>query len=807
MQSNLTPIPSDRVPPLDSRERRKRKREGILIVFLTILFVSLTIAEFQLTRISNSLPFVNSIFFFGLLNCNIIILIGLLWLVFRNIGKLFIERRRKVLGASLKTKLVISFLAFSIIPTLVLFIISAMYINSSFDKWFSLKIQNTLQASLEITRTYYRNTDQTAMHFAEHLSTGIGKKLGSQPTLNVKSRAFSEWIRDYLNSQRELLALDAVEFYSDPYDERVIAQRALSPEIPAVYPRLALDLLERVFSGEHFSTLHHIGTGDMIRFLVPVHGGQSPSRPVIGVLAVDSYIPVSLINKVDEIASVFDDYKDTNPLKYPMKTTYFVILVMMTLVILFVAIWGGLYLARELTVPVERLVQGAKAVGAGNLDVTVAAVGHDEIAVLVDSFNKMTRDLRENRQRLVQTGADLEKRRLELEAVLANIGTGVIALDNRGEISTFNEAASKLLRIDPEDSLHRNYREVFPQECRPLRELIDRAIGASLHSGHFGHSGHSGQVVQTDEIFPAPGGASVADIPSSLDSGRRSDVVHWTFRSADTSSVLAAVATTLRQGDLNGGVVVVIDDMTHLIKGQREMAWREVARRIAHEIKNPLTPIKLSAQRLQRRFGDYRGREGALMKECTDTIIKHTDELKEMVNEFSNFARFPEASPAPHDLNKALAEVIALFQQAHSGIQISTHLESQLPVFEFDRDQIKRVMINLFDNAVAALQCLPQVKVKRIRIASHYHEQLQMAVIEVEDNGLGMTEEVKGRVFEPYFSTKTEGTGLGLSIAKRIINDHDGFIRVRSAPGEGTQFLIELPTRARSEMDKGVQRT
>lgn len=248
---------------------------------------------------------------------------------------------------------------------------------------------------------------------------------------------------------------------------------------------------------------------------------------------------------------------------------------------------------------------------------------------------------------------------------------------------------------------------------------------------------------------------------------------------------------------------MVIDDMTHLIKGQREMAWREVARRIAHEIKNPLTPIKLSAQRLQRRFGEYRGREGALLKECTDTIIKHTDELKEMVNEFSNFARFPEVSPAPHDLNQALNEVVVLYQQAHLDIQIKSKLENKMPVFEFDRDQIKRVMINLFDNAVAALNSGSPGRPKRITIASHFNDQLQMAVIEVEDNGTGMTEEVKARVFEPYFSTKAGGTGLGLAIVKRIVNDHDGFIRVRSTSGEGTQFIIELPTRVRQGLEKG----
>jgi two-component system, NtrC family, nitrogen regulation sensor histidine kinase NtrY len=749
--------------PLDPREKRKRRRELIAIGSLAALFVGLTFAEFQLSKLSSTLPFVNSIFFFGLLNINIIILIALVWLVFRNIGKVFIERRSKVLGARLKTKLVIAFLAFSIIPTLVLFIISAMYINSSFDKWFSLKVQNTMQASLEITRTYYRNTDQTAMHFASHLAERIGRRLTE---LEQFPRESPLWIGQYLEEQRELLALDAVEFYAEPLDERVVAERPASDDM-SHYPRLSADTLDKAFAGEQVSLIQHIRTGDLIRCIVPVHVDASKARPIAGVLVVSSYIPVSLVNKVDEIASVIDDYKDTNPLKYPMKTTYLLILIMITLVLIFVAIWVGLYMARELTVPVERLVQGAREVGAGNLDVSVSASGHDEISTLIESFNNMTRDLKENRERLTQASADLEQRRLQLEAVLANVGTGVIAVDGSKTITTFNRAVSRLLRTPVERTVGRRYDEALGQEAAPLVDVIDRALSIATPA---------------DSSLPA--------------------AAQWSFKSGEETRVLAAVATPLRDGGVTWGAVVVIDDMTHITKGQREMAWREVARRIAHEIKNPLTPIKLSAQRLQRRFSDSRGRDAELLQECTETIIRHTDELKEMVNEFSNFARFPEISPEENDLNLALSEVAALFQPAHPGVVFKMNLESKLPPFEFDRDQVKRVVINLFDNAIAALEG-SQARSRWVALATHYNEKLRMAVIEVTDNGPGMTEDVRNRVFEPYFSTKSEGTGLGLAIAKRIINDHDGFIRVTSAPGEGTRFVIELPTGRRHALAAG----
>lgn len=775
------------VTPLDPKERQKRKRETFLIGLLVLLFVGLTLAEFQLTQISKSLPFVNSIFFFGLLNFNIIILIALVWLVTRNVGKLFIERRRKILGARLKTKLVMAFLAFSIIPTLVLFVISAMYINSSFDKWFSLKIQNTLQASLEISGTYYRNTEQTAMHFAEHLSRGIAKKIGNSPSATSQGpgqgagEAIGErigqrvwesqkWTQEYLDAQRELLALDAIEFYADPIGERAIAMRSASGDGIQTYPRMTLENLDKAFKGETVSVVQHIGVGDLIRCLSPVKIQSSSGATVVGVVAVNSYIPFSLRNKVDEIVTVFEDYKGTNPLKYPMKTTYSVILIMITMLIIFVAIWIGLYMARELTVPVERLVVAAQEVGAGNLDVAISGSGHDEIAVLVDSFNKMTRDLRDNRERLLQAGVDLENRRLQLEAVLANIGTGVVAIDKEGILTTFNKAVSDILQLEPTAVLTKKYKEVFVGEMAPLSRVIERAF---------------------------------LDLSQTHDESLNSEISQWNFRYGNQHKILAAVATPIRHGEMQTGVVAVIDDLTYLVKGQREMAWREVARRIAHEIKNPLTPIKLSAQRLQRRLSDLRGREAALLKECTETIIQNTDELKEMVNEFSNFARIPEASPAPNDLNEVLCEVISLYQQAHGEILMQIDLEPNLPVFDFDRDQMKRVMINLFDNAIASLTMRLSGSPKwvgKIKVRTHYNEQLQIAVVEIEDNGVGMTDEIKARVFEPYFSTKEEGTGLGLSIVKRIVNDHDGFVRVRSAPNEGAQFFIELPTTRRNKV-------
>ncbi|MEN9723425.1 MAG: hypothetical protein RJB38_1411 [Pseudomonadota bacterium] len=741
---------------LEPHEARKRRRERALILVLTLAFVALTAVEFKLSRVSNALPLVNSIFFFGLLNINLIILMALVWLVFRNIGKLFLERRRRVLGSRLKTKLVVSFLAFSLVPTILLFIISALYINTSFDKWFSLKVQNTLQSSLEISRVFFRNAEEQSFRFGEHLARGV----------RVRS-ASGRSVGEYLEAQRGLMGADAIEFYPDPLEERLFFRHPARSGIPEFVPRMPLDILTQAFSGERLSTVQHLGMGDLIRCLVPVKGGDGAGE---GVVVVNTFVPVSVINKVDEISNVIDDYRDVNPLRYPIKSTYLLILVMITLVILFVAIWLGLYLARQLTVPLEQLVQGAQEVGSGNLDVSVQLVGHDEIATLIQSFNRMTYDLRESRKRLLETGADLERRRRQLETILSSVGTGVLVVDPHGKVVQCNQAAAQLLEVDRERILGASAANFLREKHPTLVDAVDRGL-SSVKTG-----------AESEDFEPS---APWMD--------------QWTFQSDrdEPHKTLAAISTQLHDVDSIGGLVVAIDDLTPILKMQRETAWREVARRIAHEIKNPLTPIKLSAQRLQRRLGHVGGRDGELLLECTETIIRHTDELKEMVNEFSNFARLPQVTPSPNDLNAAVREVVSLYQQAHPSIRFQFMPDPVLPIFDFDRDQMKRVLINLMDNAVSALS---DRKVRHtpghvdsIEIETGFEEELKIARLRFRDSGPGMSEEVRSRIFEPYFSTKKEGTGLGLAIVKRIVNDHHGVIRVESELGQGSQFLIELP--------------
>ncbi len=727
----------------EPKELRKRKRERFIILGLAVIFALLTGVEFRLSKISASLPFVNSIFFFGLINFNIVILVAMLWLIFKNVGKIFFERRSRILGSRLKTKLVTAFIGFSIIPTLTLFTISALYINQSFDKWFSLKIQNTLQSSLEISSLYYKNAETTSMHFAELMAKQLHSNLVKRHP-NVKGS-----LPTSLEPMRATFALNAVEIYTDPLEEAVLV---MDPDSrinnPYAYTRLSLDRLRQGFEGTKISFVQNIGNADLVRSTAPVI--DYTSGKVRALVVVDTLIPGNLTTKAGQIAQTAEDYKDINPLKYPIKTTYLVILILITGMLVFGEVWLGLYLARELTVPVERLVKATQEVGRGRLDVVIEKTGNDEISVLVENFNKMTADLRSNQ-------FVLRQRTQQLEAILSNIATGVILIDENGKILTMNDSAIHLLELEQGDYFGKPMHSVFAAESH-------RSILKSLEAG-------------------------IHDLP------RLDREQNWSTKVKGEVKNLSSISTPLKEKGHIWGTVAVVDDLTILVKGQREMAWREVAKRIAHEIKNPLTPIKLAAQRLQRRLSSLPGKDGLLVEECTTVIIQHSDELKEMVNEFSNFARFPEIHPLPYQLNDLIQETMQLYLSAHPEIHFITQIDERLPIINLDKDQIKRVMINLIDNAIAAIKSVQTTGPARIEIETHFNETLEMAAIIIRDNGPGMSEDIQERAFEPYFSTKKEGSGLGLAIVKRIINDHGGYIRLSSNQGQGTTFMIELPTK------------
>jgi two-component system nitrogen regulation sensor histidine kinase NtrY len=410
-----------------------------------------------------------------------------------------------------------------------------------------------------------------------------------------------------------------------------------------------------------------------------------------------------------------------------------------------------------MTRPVQELVVATRAVADGNLGVRIESYAADEIGMLVQSFNRMTEDLRTKQQALNASNQELsrinqeiEQRRRYMEIVLRNVAAGVISVDKEGIITTINTSAEKLLSINPGSVLGKNFREV-------------------LHGPHL-------DIVKE----------SLKDLVLSKQDTINRQV---SLDIRGTRLTLHLHLTLLRDeaGDFMG-TVLVLDDMTQLMKAQRMAAWREVARRIAHEIKNPLTPIQLSAQRLRKRYLSRFSDDEKVFDECTDMIIKSVDELKTLVNEFSNFARMPAIQPEPNDINSLIRETLTLYQEAHRGVRLSFIPDERMPQLKIDRDQVKRVIINILENAVAAM-----AERGRIEISSSFDPELKMASFTIADDGPGIPPEDKPRLFEPYFSTKKTGTGLGLAIVSSVVSDHNGFVRVRDNEPQGACFIVELP--------------
>ncbi|MCJ7684503.1 MAG: ATP-binding protein, partial [Desulfobacteraceae bacterium] len=440
--------------------------------------------------------------------------------------------------------------------------------------------------------------------------------------------------------------------------------------------------------------------------------------------------------------------------------SHMITLSIVTLLIIFSSVWFGFYLSKEITVPIKELAEGTNRIASGDYDFFIDLETKDEVGMLVNSFNRMTMDLKTSKNKLeeankelMESNLELEQRRLYMEIVLANVAAGVVSADAGGKILTINKSAERMLDIRAEEIIGKQYKEILSDDyCM----VIDGFL-------------------KDEALFQK--GYMEKQIGLSAGSRRLTLLVSINVLRDDRGSYL--------------GLVVVFEDLSEIEKAQRMAAWREVARRIAHEVKNPLTPIQLSAQRLKKRYGKILdGEDAEIFDECTGMIITQVEELKRLVNEFSNFARMPAANPAPSNINEIIDEALSLYRETHKEVDFIFDDSKEVPVFNLDREQIRRVMINLFDNAIEAIE-----DKGKVFIDLHYDNILKMVRIEVVDNGRGISPENKTRLFEPYFSTKKQGTGLGLAIVSTIIADHNGFIRVKDNKPKGTKFIIELPTR------------
>lgn len=729
----------------DMEERRRRTR--LIIAAVGGLVAVLTAVQVLIQELRFPSPIPSNILIFALVNVNLILLILLIVLLFRNLFKIYLERRNNVLGSKFRVKLVVTFLSLALLPAALLFLVASNLITTSVDSWFNIRVEESLEDSLDVAQTYYRAAEDRALLSARRIARRVaaeGLLDASEPYLN---RVAKESLQE--------LELATVQIFDRRGSERVRVRGGEPPEDDDAFPAGSL-AVQAALGGQEQSLITPTGRGGFVRGIVPIIVASEKGE-VVGAAAVGYPIPGDMAQKASDIATGITEYKQMKMLKNPIKGIYVMLFLMVTLVIIFAAVWVGVHMARRITVPIQELAQGTRAVASGDLDYRVQVEADDEIGMLVESFNRMTEDLRrgeveltETNRHLQQTNVELNQRRAYMETVLESIGAGVLSVDAEGRINTVNRAASRMLDFDPAEALHRHYRAVFAaQPLAPLRHLMDRMV-------------QEGRGTVNEQV---------------------------TLSLLGRGATLVVNVSSLRdRGGQYLGMVVVFDDITKLIRAQQAMAWGEAARRIAHEIKNPLTPIKLSTQRLRKKFAEGSTEFSDIFDQCTQAIIHEVDALKTLVDEFSRYARMPTSYPRPGDLHALIEKVLNLYSGVSRHILLTADLDPQVPPVNLDPDHMKRALVNLVDNAVAAVGEAGLICLKTRYLADEGKVRL-----EVTDTGPGIPPEDRERLFLPYFSTKKSGTGLGLAIVYRVVTEHSGTIRVEESHPRGTRMIMEFP--------------
>jgi two-component system nitrogen regulation sensor histidine kinase NtrY len=706
----------------------------------------LTFVESRIIHFGADIAVSNTVLMFILININLLLLVLMIYLVFRNLVKLIYDRRRNVLGAKIRTKLVIAFVSLTLLPTIVLFFFALNFITSSIEFWFDVPVEQALENSLWVGGRIYSRTEENNKFFLERVSY----QLKTKNLLDEKNpKALSHYIRIV---QREF-NLDAVEVYAANAERLTFA---LAPKLENEYfGIISAEDFQKEMPAEGIRSISQtIPSGEFVKTIATVPFAVQPDEAT-GFVVATRLIPPDLSENLQFIRRGFAEYQQIKLLKKPIQITYYISLSIVALLVLFCAVWFGFYMARSISLPIKELAEGTRRIADGELSYTIDPVADDEFGSLVKSFNQMTQDIRTSRRQLELSAQMLRKQNIEIEEkrqfmeiVLKSVSAGVVTLDAKGIISTMNKSAEKMLNLKSEQILNKSYKVLLNG---PFLELANEIMdNLSLSSG------------------------DTVELPLKLTIEGR------------PRSFLIFVNALKDDAGRHMGTLMVFDDLTELEKGQRMAAWREVARRIAHEVKNPLTPIALSAQRLKRKYAQFV--DDTIFEECTETIISQVELIRNLVNEFSSFARFPSANPVPCHLMPIIEETIALYREGHPSVNFKINNTGDIPILNLDRQQMKQALINLIDNAISAIK-----GAGNITIGVAHDPILKKVRLEVADDGQGISNEDKTRLFQPNFSTKKAGMGLGLTIVNTIIADHNGMINVQDNTPRGAKFVIELP--------------
>jgi two-component system, NtrC family, nitrogen regulation sensor histidine kinase NtrY len=731
---------------------------GILVLFASLVAI-VTLAD-RTTRLNPD--FLSEVVLYALSVADLTMIVALGFVLARNVIKLIVERRRGLPFSRFRLKLVAALLGLTIIPAVLVLLAGSELIRQTTDRWFSQPVSDVLSSANAIAGTFYRDREAIVAGQAARLAAAVPSQALIASDLDALKAVVAAPVMDGRVGLVEIYRLQ-----QGPGGTRQVTPvfALQSPTLPPGHLRASSDrLAAKIAAGSRDVQAHEPldSGGELVRAGA---FARDSTGAAVGIVIASDYLSGDLASAARRIAQAYEDYSQLRVLKRPLEGVYLSLFLMMTLLILVSATWLGLYLAKRITRPVHMLAAGAREIGAGHLDHRIEPETRDEFGSLVEAFNAMAGELASSQRRLERSrvemerkNSEIEERRRYIETVLERIATGVLSIGPDGRVSTVNAAATRLLAVDGR-AIGMPVEQVFVRDdLQPLGALV--------------RSAHTTGKPAAQEIALA----------------REGREIH-----------LAAAATAL-QGETGDreGTVLVFDDVTPLVRTQRVAAWRDVARRLAHEIKNPLTPIQLCAERMRRHFGNAPEPSRALVEECTTTIVGEVESLKALVDEFAQFARMPAPRAVPSNLNAVLAETLALYNGLFTQIQLERQFAPALPPVRLDVEQLRRVVINLVDNAIEALGgadavTRPDAQPPRITIETQHDPANAVARIIIADNGPGVPAADREKLFMPYYSTKGRGSGLGLAIVRRMVAEHGGSIELGDNVPCGSKFVIELP--------------
>ena len=704
-----------------------------MLVLLGILLVLQAAGVWNIVRVDTAS---DTLLLFSISTLTFVAFIIFAFIFLRSLIRLRRERQARELGSKLKTRLVWHFIAVSLLPITAMAVFSYLFFNRSLEKWFSAIPEEAIQSA----RLARDNARQEQFQDLQEKARLLASSYAARPD------ALDAATLENLRQQGGLTALATL----NPAGETLILQKATE--------------LDAATNGDLQQTLDAARQSRGADWRLT--DGKGFDAVVVPLDATRSLLVVSSLRAenpamaaVDASSRKFDQLKTE---QRKVRRLGLLALALLTLLLLFASSWIALYLGRNIATPIMELVKASGEVAQGNLSYRVTARAEDEVALLASSFNQMTAQLGENRTALEANAAELrdknmalEERRVYIETVLESSSAGVVSFDEQNRVTTLNAAAQTMLRARPDAATLADL--LTGDDLATLERLLARARRMSR---------------ATEQTVLARGA------------------------NAESESIPVALAATALSGDTaqQRGVVLVIEDLTDLLAAQRAAAWSEVARRLAHEIKNPLTPIQLSAERIAKNFHQNNGDNGRLasiIAECTATITREVAGLKELVDEFSRFARLPHAKLEPADLNEIARQAVALYEDRLGDVKLEVRLAPQLPAAALDAEQMRRALVNLIENSLEALS--DTTDAPRITIATGHNPARALLLLEVSDNGHGIAPAHVARLFQPHFSTRERGSGLGLAIVHRIVTEHGGRIKAESNQSGGARFVVELP--------------